>query len=282
MIADHSAIVARGMGVRRGGRWLLRPVAFGITEGVVGLAGQPGAGKSTLLATFATLRRPQTGALEILGHDVGNSTGLRAVRARIGYLPGKFSWAENMTAGEFVRYAAYYKRVREPQVREVLKRFDLTEAAAIELALLPPDVRLRAGLAATCVHEPELVLLDDPFGELAAHPAAAAELVPVVRTMAPAVVVADTDEALAGWCDRLFTLDRGRLTELPEHAPAQDRAAAAQARRPAASPVRPASERSDAERPAPERSAVIQRLRPLRARMSAGLELLAAGSSAGG
>ncbi|MFC9969796.1 ATP-binding cassette domain-containing protein [Spirillospora sp. NPDC127200] len=288
MIADHSAIVARGMGVRRGGRWLLRPVAFGITEGVVGLAGQPGAGKSTLLATFATLRRPHTGALEILGHDTGNSTGLRAVRARIGYLPGEFSWAENMTAGEFVRYAAYYKRVREPQVREVLKRFDLAEAAATELALLPPDVRLRAGLAATCVHEPELVLLDDPFGELAGHPAAAAELVPVIRTMAPAVVVAaDAAESFAGWCDRLFVLDRGRMTEQPEqpeqpgHASARVREPAARGRRPVPAPVRPVPERSTAERSAAERPAK-GRPRPLRARVHASLELLAAGSGAGG
>ncbi|MFI6521854.1 ATP-binding cassette domain-containing protein [Spirillospora sp. NPDC050679] len=284
MIADHSAIVARGMGVRRGGRWLLRPVAFGITEGVVGLAGQPGAGKSTLLATFATLRRPHTGALEILGHDTGNSTGLRAVRARIGYLPGQFSWAENMTAGEFVRYAAYYKRVRGPQVREVLKRFDLAEAAATELALLPPDVRLRAGLAATCVHEPELVLLDDPFGELAGQPAAAAELVPVIRTMAPAVVVAaDAAGSLAGWCDRLFVLDRGRMTELPEQpgqAAARAREPAARGRRPAPAPVRPAPERSAAELPA--KPPAKGRPRPLRARVHAGLELLAAGSGAGG
>src|SRR5690606_40912850 len=91
-------------------------------------------------------------------------------------------------------------------------------------------VRLRAGLAAACVHEPEIVLLDDPFGELcaAAEPwptgaggpgrraltAAMAELVPVLRTLAPTVVVtADATETLTGWCDRLFTLARGRLTE---------------------------------------------------------------------
>src|SRR3954447_15650956 len=110
MIAEHSAIVVRGMGVRRGGRWLLRPVTFGVTEGVVGFAGPPGVGKSTLLATFATLRRPNSGVLHILGHDIANAADLRAARARIGYLPARFSRAESMTAGEFVAYAAYYKR----------------------------------------------------------------------------------------------------------------------------------------------------------------------------
>ncbi|MCQ0005560.1 ATP-binding cassette domain-containing protein [Actinomadura madurae] len=220
-------IVARGMGVRRGGRWLLRPVTFGVPEGVVGLAGPPGAGKSTLLATFATLRKPNTGVLHILGHDIANATGLRAARAGIGYLPARFSRAESMTAGEFVAYAAYYKRTSASAARSMLRRLDLTEAAGTELALLPPDVRLRAGLAAACVHEPEVVLLDDPFGELcaAAEPwptgaegpgrrsltAAMAELIPVLRSLAPAVVVtADVTETLTGWCDRLFTLTRGR------------------------------------------------------------------------
>ena len=99
VIAEHSVIVARGLGVRRGGRWLLRPVTFGVPEGVVGLAGPPGAGKSTLLATFATLRRPDAGALHVLGHDVAHAAGVRAARAGVGYLPARFSRAEHMTAG---------------------------------------------------------------------------------------------------------------------------------------------------------------------------------------
>ncbi|MFS2293452.1 MAG: ATP-binding cassette domain-containing protein [Actinomadura sp.] len=205
-------------------------MTFGVPEGVVGLAGPPGAGKSTLLATFATLRRPDAGALHILGHDVAHAAGVRAARAGVGYLPARFSRAEHMTAREFVEYAAYYKRTSASAARSMVRRFDLAEAAGTELGLLPPDVRLRAGLAAACVHEPEVVLLDDPFGELcaAAEPwptgaggpgrraltAAMAELVPVLRTLAPTVVVtADATETLTGWCDRLLTLARGRLTE---------------------------------------------------------------------
>lgn len=243
------------MGVRRGGRWLLRPVTFGVPEGVVGLAGPPGAGKSTLLATFATLRRPNAGALHILGHDITTAAGLRAARAVIGYLPARFARAEHMTAREFVEYAAYYKRTSASAARSMVRRLDLVEAAGTELALLPPDVRLRAGLAAACVHEPDVVLLDDPFGDLcaAAEPwptgaagpghhaltAAMAELIPVLRSLAPAVVVtADATGTLSGWCDRLFTLARGRLSEQPTHSAtarrgrtAADRRGAAGARR---------------------------------------------------
>ncbi|WP_243716552.1 ATP-binding cassette domain-containing protein [Actinomadura darangshiensis] len=241
------------MGVRRGGRWLLRPVTFGVPEGVVGLAGPPGAGKSTLLATFATLRRPNAGVLHILGHDITNTAGQRAARAGIGYLPARFSRAESMTAGEFVAYAAYYKRTSASAARSMLRRLDLTEAAGTELALLPPDVRLRAGLAAACVHEPDLVLLDDPFGDLcaAAEPwptgadgpgrqtltAAMAELIPVLRSLAPTVVVtADAADTLTGWCDRLFTLARGRLAGQPTHSATARRGRSAADRRASAGP----------------------------------------------
>ncbi|WP_235828484.1 ATP-binding cassette domain-containing protein [Actinomadura rubteroloni] len=193
-------------------------MAFGVAEGVVGLAGQPGSGKTTLLATFATLRRPSTGALRILGHDAGNSAGLRAIRARVGYLPARISFAANMTAGEFVGYAAYYKGMRAPAARAALKRLDLADAAGTELAHLPPDVRLRAGLAATCVHEPDLVLLDEPLAGLSTgrpgDAAAARELIPLLRSLAPTVIVtAEAEDDLGGWCDRVLTLARGRLTD---------------------------------------------------------------------
>ncbi|HEU5159096.1 MAG TPA: ATP-binding cassette domain-containing protein [Streptosporangiaceae bacterium] len=211
MIVESPAIVARDMGVRRGGRWLLRPAAFGIAEGVTGLAGPPGVGKTSLLATFATLRRPNTGTLEILGFDTGDSHNLREIRARLGYLPDNFRWAATLNVRDFVGYVAYYKRAPKAAVDAMLARMELEDVASMELGVLPADVRLRAGLAATCVHEPDLVLLDEPCREL--DEPARAELMPLIRSLAPTVVLtAPAAQQLTGWCDRVLTLVRGRLT----------------------------------------------------------------------
>lgn len=213
MIADVSTIVARGMGVRRGGRWVLRPAAFGIAEGVIGIAGPHGVGKTTLLATFATLRRPRVGSLEILGFKTGNKAGLRAARARIGYLPDHFAWAEHLSVRDFIAYAAYYKNMPKAAVERAVRRVDLTEVAGVALGRLPDDLRLRAGLAATCVHAPDLVLLDDPFAGL--DDGAAAELSPLLHCLAGTVLLTDRDAGrLASVCDRVYGLARGRLAEI--------------------------------------------------------------------
>jgi ABC-2 type transport system ATP-binding protein len=214
MIGDFSAIVARGLGIRRSRRWLLRPTTIEVTHGVMGLAGPAGPARSALLETLATLRRPSAGDLEVLGHDVTRRAGRRAVRARIGLLPARFAWASGLSTRDFVAYASYYKCTPRRAVDAILERFGLVEAASLEMDMLPQDLRLRAGLAATCVHEPELVFLDEPLSGLGDSDRE--ELIPLLRGLAPAVVVTAADPGdLTGWCDRGFSMVRGRLIESP-------------------------------------------------------------------
>jgi ABC-2 type transport system ATP-binding protein len=212
MIADISTIVARGLGIRRGGRWILRPTTFGITPGVVGLAGRPASGRSVVLETFATLRRPTAGSLELLGFDVGGSAGLRAARRRLGLLPGRFDWPTGLTVAEFIGYAAYFKCLPRNAVNTVLEQFGLADAAHLEMDMLPADIRLRAGLAATCAHRPDLVFLDEPLA--AVDETERAELVPLLRGLAETVVVTAPEPGeLVGWCDQVFSMARGRLVD---------------------------------------------------------------------
>ncbi|GAA3232889.1 ATP-binding cassette domain-containing protein [Actinocorallia longicatena] len=209
MIVESSAIVAKGLGIRRGGRWLLRPASFGIPGGVIGIAGPAGSGKSVLLATLATLRRPQTGTVELFGEPVTTRTALRRARARIGFLPSDARWASGSTVTDFVSYAAYYQRRPSSSVRRVLDGLDLADVASWQLNELPADLRVRAGLAAACVHAPDLAFLDAPLSGLPAH--AVRDLVPLLGTVAPTVVVTAESAADLGWCDRVYLMDAGRL-----------------------------------------------------------------------
>jgi ABC-type multidrug transport system ATPase subunit len=152
------------------------------------------------------------GGLDLLGHDVTGPGGRHAVRARLGMLPDRFGWAAGVTAREFVAYAAYFKCTPKHAVDAILEHFELTDAAELEMDMLPGDLRLRAGLAATCVHRPDLVFLDEPLTGIADPERN--ELIGLLRGLAPSVVVTAPDPAeLTGWCDRVFSMARARLIE---------------------------------------------------------------------
>lgn len=231
MIVETSAVVARGLGVRHGARWVLRPSSFGLPGGLVGIAGPDRSDRSDLLATLATLRRPHAGRLEVLGLDVRTRAALRRLRTRIGFLPARARWAAGFTVHDLVSYAAYYQRRSPSTVRDVLTALELDDAAAWPYGELPADLRVRAGLAAACVHRPEIAFLEEPLTLLGE--AARADLVPLLAGLAPTVVVtAPAAEWLIPWCDHVYVLERTRLVPAGE--------AAGEA---AAPPVPPARER---------------------------------------
>ncbi|MCO5993996.1 ATP-binding cassette domain-containing protein [Actinoallomurus rhizosphaericola] len=211
---NSSAIVARGLGIRRRRRWILRPTTVEVAYGVVGLAAPAGPARSAVLQTLATLRHASVGDLEVLGQDVTRRAGRRAVRARIGLLPARFAWTSGLSTRDFVAYASYYKCTPRRAVDAILERFGLSDAAALEMDMLPQDLRLRAGIAAACAHEPELVFLDEPLAGIG--DSEREELIPLLRALAPAVVVTAADPAeLSGWCDQGLSMVRGRLIEAP-------------------------------------------------------------------
>ncbi|MEO3786443.1 ATP-binding cassette domain-containing protein [Actinocorallia sp. B10E7] len=212
---ETSAIVARGLGVRRGGRWVLRPSSFGLPEGMVGIAGPDPSDRSDLLATLATLRRPHTGRLEVLGLDARARSALRRLRTRIGFLPARTRWAAGFTVHDLVSYAAYYQRRPPSSVRDVLTSLELSDVAAWPFGDLPPDLRVRAGLAAACVHRPLIAFLEEPLDLLG--DAARADLVPLLSALAPTVVVTAPEPGwLSPWCERVHLLERGRLVPVEE------------------------------------------------------------------
>src|SRR5499425_2795548 len=145
-------------------------VDLSIGSGVFGLLGPNGAGKTTLLRTLATVSRPDSGSLTLLGRDPANHRQRREIRRRLGYLPQTLSYYPAFTVDEFVEYFALLKEMPREQVpgavTRAIDRVGLAGRARSRLRTLSGGMLRRAGIAQAIVNYPELLLLDEPTAGL--------------------------------------------------------------------------------------------------------------------
>jgi ABC-2 type transport system ATP-binding protein len=146
----------------------LSDVTFELQEGVTGLLGANGAGKTTLISLLLGVLRPDAGKLEVLGMDP-----LKAgykLRQRIGYAPEDDRFPPDVKASELVRHFAEMRGIphRAAVVRasEVLFEVGLGEERFRPIGTMSTGQRQRVKLAQALVHDPELVLLDEPTNGL--------------------------------------------------------------------------------------------------------------------
>lgn len=161
-------------GVRRsfGSVKAVRDIALTAHPGeVTALVGPNGAGKTTLLLMLATLLVPDAGSIRIAGHDP--VTEPDAVRRHIGWTPDVFGVYDNLTAGEYLRFfgAAYRLRVADSRRRtvELLELARLSEFAEAPVHVLSRGQKQRLGLARALVHNPSVLMLDEPASGLDPH-----------------------------------------------------------------------------------------------------------------
>ncbi len=146
----------------------LSDVTFELQKGVTGLLGANGAGKTTLISLFLGVLKPDAGKLEVLGMDP-----LKAgykLRQRIGYAPEDDRFPPDVKASELVRHFAEMRGIphRAAVVRasEVLFEVGLGEERFRPIGTMSTGQRQRVKLAQALVHDPELVLLDEPTNGL--------------------------------------------------------------------------------------------------------------------
>ncbi|WP_240138957.1 ATP-binding cassette domain-containing protein [Streptomyces sp. MUM 178J] len=156
-----------GVTVRYGSTTALDDVSLEFRSGVTGLLGPNGAGKSTLLSVLSTARRPNSGAVALLGEETpGRASRARRVRERIGVLPQSFGFYPRFTVLEFTEYAAWLRRVpaarRRERAREALHLVQMEKHADARMGALSGGMLRRVGIAQAMVNEPALVLLDEP------------------------------------------------------------------------------------------------------------------------
>lgn len=139
-----------------------------IPPGITGLVGANGAGKTTLLRIFLGLLHPTAGSVSVLGHDSEREA--VEVRTRVGYMPEGSCIPEDLTAAEFVAYTAQLAGIPKDESKrrasETLFLVGLAEERFRFLGDFSTGMKQRVKLAQALVHDPDLVLLDEPASGL--------------------------------------------------------------------------------------------------------------------
>ncbi len=150
---------------RYAGRAAVRHLSFQVGRGeIVGLLGPNGAGKSTTLRILACYLPATSGTARVAGLDVFRDAD--EVRRRIGYMPENNPLHPEMRVREYLKFRARLKGLGRRQSRErvgvVMEQFGLTEVGRKLIGHLSKGFRQRVGLADALVHDPEVIILDEP------------------------------------------------------------------------------------------------------------------------
>jgi ABC-2 type transport system ATP-binding protein len=162
MSAVSPSIAIDGLSRWFGGVVAVSGVTLAVEPGVTALLGPNGAGKTTLLRAIAGLISPSEGTARVFGEPV---RGNRAIYRRMGYMPEHESVYDFLTGRQFVELSARLQDVTDARVaaERAIAIVDLAAAQDREMKGYSRGMRQRMRLAATLVHDPELLLLDEPL-----------------------------------------------------------------------------------------------------------------------
>jgi len=160
-----AALLLEGLARHFGEREALSDVSLSLGEGqTLVVFGGNGAGKSTLLRVLATLLRPHAGAVRVLGSALPEEAW--AVRGRIGLLAHEPLLYRQLTARENLRFHARLHGVGEARVEELLEAVAMTGRASEPVRTLSRGMVQRVAVARAVLHDPDLLLLDEPYANL--------------------------------------------------------------------------------------------------------------------
>jgi ABC-2 type transport system ATP-binding protein len=182
---------------------------------VYGFIGPNGAGKTTTMRILATLLNPTWGEATVCGHSIYN--GAKEIRRLIGYMPDFFGVYDDMKVIEYLEFFAAAYRIKGPERRkkcdQVLELVDLGYKRDALVTSLSRGMTQRLGLARVLLHEPQVLLLDEPASGL--DPRARIEmrgLLKELRNMGKTILVSSHIlPELADICNKIGIIERGKL-----------------------------------------------------------------------
>ena len=221
-----AAIIAAGIAKDYGDRAVLRGVDLTLDWGEVAvLFGANGAGKTTLLRILAGLTRPDAGTARLAGHPLHGRGGRG--RRLAGFVGHQTMLYNDLTCRENLAFYGRLYGIREARrrIEEVLDRVGLLDRANRRVRTLSHGMQKRLSTARAILHDPAVLLLDEPESGLDA--ASVGMLGDLLKEWASsgrsALLTTHTAEVGLAWADRAFTLADGRLA--PDASPAGERTA---------------------------------------------------------
>ncbi|CAG0124552.1 ABC transporter ATP-binding protein NatA [Rhodocyclaceae bacterium] len=215
MSAAPLTLCARNLSRRFGPREVVRNVSLELRRGeVLGLLGHNGAGKSTTLQLLTGALLPHAGQIEVCGFDLARQP--KQAKACIGFLPETPPLYRDMCVDDYLEFAAKLHGVPRPQIAgalaETKRRCSLQDTGQKIIGTLSKGYRQRVGIAQALIHNPEVIILDEPTVGL--DPSQIRDIRTLIRELGDAHSVILSTHLLGeveSICDRVEIMHHGRL-----------------------------------------------------------------------
>lgn len=199
-------------------------VSFGVTPGVTGLLGPNGAGKSTVLKMLAGLLAPSSGKISILGQP---ARGKADTYRRLGLVPEQEHLYPFLTGREFVRMNAILQKLPDPEAatERAISIVEMNDASYRKLGGYSKGMRQRIKVAAAIVHDPDVLLMDEPLN--GTDPVQRAHLMSLIRQMGAAgktiVVSSHVLPEVERIADNILVIINGKLAAAGDYRAIRDK-----------------------------------------------------------
>ena len=177
---------------------------------VVGLLGPNGAGKSSLMKILTGYYKEWEGQISYEGLDL--KTDLQRIQKQVGYLPENNPLYNEMYVVEYLKYVANLYKLDNPPYKEILKKTGLLDHQLHKIQTLSKGYRQRVGLAAALIHDPQLLILDEPTTGL--DPNQLVEIRKLIRQLGKDKTVLLSTHILQevdALCDRVIIINKGEV-----------------------------------------------------------------------
>lgn len=205
------SIAVKNISKSYGAQKALDNISFSINKGeIVGFLGPNGAGKSTLMKILTTYINADEGDAIVNGHDV--NTNQKAVQLSIGYLPEHNPLYLDLYVREYLAFNAAVYKVAKSRIEEVIQLTGLTTESHKKIAQLSKGYRQRVGLANALLHNPDVLILDEPTTGL--DPNQLMEIRNVIKNVGKDKTVflsTHIMQEVEAICDRVIIINNGKI-----------------------------------------------------------------------